>query len=62
MFLKSGFRMRLCGHSLGAGVAVIIGLLLRQMPAFQQQGHMLQVRCLGVLFEGVLGLNCVRFI
>jgi hypothetical protein len=43
MFLKSGFRIRLCGHSLGAGIAVIISLLLRQLPAFQQQPRKLQV-------------------
>lgn len=41
-FLKSGFRIRLCGHSLGAGVAVIISLLLRQLPHFQQQPRRLQ--------------------
>jgi hypothetical protein len=42
MFVKSGFRIRLCGHSLGAGVAVIVSLLLRQMPLFQQQPGRLQ--------------------
>jgi hypothetical protein len=42
MLLKSGFRIRLCGHSLGAGVAVIISLLLRQLPAFQLQPRKLQ--------------------
>jgi hypothetical protein len=43
MFAKCGFRLRLCGHSLGAGVAVIISLLLRQLPTFQLQPSKLQV-------------------
>jgi hypothetical protein len=42
LFVKSGFRLRLCGHSLGAGVAVVISLLLRQLPLFQQRPRMLQ--------------------
>ena len=42
MFVRSGFRLRLCGHSLGAGVAVVISLLLRQVTIFQQQPRKLQ--------------------
>jgi hypothetical protein len=42
LFVKSGFRLRLCGHSLGAGVAVVISLLLRQLPLFQQRPRALQ--------------------
>jgi hypothetical protein len=42
MFVKCGYKIRLCGHSLGAGVAVIASLLLRQLVLFQQQPHMLR--------------------
>jgi hypothetical protein len=42
IFVKSGFRLRLCGHSLGAGIAVVISLLLRQLSIFQQQPRKLQ--------------------
>jgi hypothetical protein len=42
MFAKGGFTLRVCGHSLGAGIAVIISLLLRQLPTFQLQPSKLQ--------------------